>query len=224
MVINEILPDGLPEDIIGNIRADSRMGNVKVIVVAASDVDAAGERFDGKADAVIEGPISADTLMAAVDSALEGVPVDPRNNRAEAFAQGASAALAKLAIGKTAIGGALTQLAAQLDRGPGVSVPAARALGRGGNTGQLDALLTALNSGSSDELKVAAADAIGMILGRSGDCPMAVAEGLAAVIKSDAATAVRSAAAAALGKAKCDEAMKAKLLNSLKRIGAGASL
>jgi HEAT repeat protein len=222
VVINEILPDGLPEDIIGNIRNDSRMANAKVIIVAAKDVDAAAERFDGKADAVIAGPLNGDLLSEAVNSALEGVPAEPRNTRAEQFAQSASGALARMAAAKSNISGALGQLAAQLDRADTVAVPAAHALGLGGNAEHLDALMGALNGAGSDELKVAAANALGMILARSGDCPMPIAEGLVAIVRSDAATTVRSAAAGALGKAKCDEAMKARLLNSMRRIGAGS--
>src|SRR5690606_8913805 len=33
VVINEILPDGLPEDVIGNVRKDSRMANAKIVIV-----------------------------------------------------------------------------------------------------------------------------------------------------------------------------------------------
>jgi len=220
VVINEILEDGLAENIIGNIRKDPRMTNVRVIIVAAqSDTSSAEERFDGKADSVIAGPLTGDNLLTAVDAALEDVPVEPRNTRAERYAAGASEALRAMAAGKTVIGGAVTQLAAQLDRGDSVAVPAAEALGLSGSPAQLDALLAALGGSGSDGLKVAAANAMGMILGRMADCPPQIAEGLAAAIASDAAVSVRLAVAGALGKARIDAGSKARLLDSLKQIG-----
>ena len=223
VVINEILEDGLAENIIGNIRKDPRMTDVKVIIVAAdSDTSAAEERFDGKADSVIAGPLTGDHLLTAVDSALEGVPVEPRNSRAEQYAAGASHALRAMAAGKTSIDGALAQLSAQLDRGDAVAVSAALAIGLSGSAAQLDALLGALKGSGSDELKVAAADAMGMILGRMDNCPPAIAKGLAASMAGDASVAVRMAVAGAIGKAKIDAGQKAKLLDSLKRVGGGS--
>lgn len=219
VVIQEILPNGLPEDVIGNIRKDPRMADAKIVVLAAKDEEAARERFGETVDGVVLGPLTGDSLRQAIDAALEGVPVEPRNARAEYFAAEASAALQTMAAGKAPIGGALGSLAAQLDRGDAVAVPAARALGLSGTEQQLDALLMAVNGAGSTELKVAAADAMGMILGRAQGCPQPIADGLAAVLASDAEVAVRTAAAAAFGKARIEDARKARVLQSLRKIG-----
>jgi hypothetical protein len=168
---------------------------------------------------VIAAPLTGANLLEAVNKALEGVAVEPQNARAENYAKGASEALLTLASGKSAIGGALGSLAAQLNRGDSVSVPAAKALGLSGNQAQLQALLAALAGGGSVDLKVAVANAIGQILGRADACPAPISEGLMGVLNSDADVKIRIAAAAALGKAKLDDASKAKLLDSMKKIG-----
>lgn len=222
VVIQEILPDRLPEDVISNIKKDPRMANTKIVVVA-KDAEAAKARFGESIHGVVAGPLTGDSLLAAVNTALEGVAVEPRNARAESYAKEASSALQAMAAGKSGIAMALGSLQAQLNRTDAVAVPAARALGLSGTPAQLDALLAALQGSGSVDLKVAAADAIGMILGRASDCPAAVADGLGAVLGSDADLKVRTATAAALGKAKIDDARKAKLLESLKKVGSPAA-
>ncbi|MGE3174725.1 MAG: HEAT repeat domain-containing protein [Planctomycetota bacterium] len=222
VVIQEILPDGLPEDVINNIRKDPRMANTKVVIVA-KDVEAAQERFGDTVAGVVAAPLTGDSLIEAVNTALDGVDVEPRNARAESYAQHASSALLSMAAGKSGIAMALQSLAAQLNRADAVAVPAAKALGLSGTMAQVDALLGALQGSGSADLKVAAANAIGMILGRSGPCPDMVADGLAAVLGGDAEVSVRTAVAAALGKAKLDDARKANLLGSLRKIGSPAN-
>jgi HEAT repeat protein len=219
VVINEILSDDrLPEDLIGTMKRDTRMANTKVVIVG-KDVEKAKARFGETVQGVIAAPLTGANLLEAVNKALEGVAVEPQNARAENYAKGASEALLTLASGKSAIGGALGSLAAQLNRGDSVSVPAAKALGLSGNQAQLQALLAALAGGGSVDLKVAVANAIGQILGRADACPAPISEGLMGVLNSDADVKIRVAAAAALGKAKLDDASKAKLLDSMKKIG-----
>jgi hypothetical protein len=219
VVINEILADDrLPEDIIGTMKRDTRMTNSKVVIVA-KDVEKAKARFGETIQGVVAAPLTGANLLEAVNKALEGVAVEPQNARAENYAKGASESLLVLAMGKSAIGGALGSLAGQLNRGDAVAVPAAKALGLSGNQGQLQALLAALAGGGSVDLKVAAANSLGQILGRADACPAAISEGLMGVLNSDADVKIRIAAAAALGKAKLDDASKAKLLDSMKKIG-----
>ena len=218
VVINEILDGGLPEDIIGNIKKDPRMANTKVVIVT-KDAEKAKARFGETIQGTVAAPLTGANLLDAVNKALEGVPIEPQNARAENYAKNASESLLAVATGKLDITAALGSLAAQLNRADAIAVPAAKALGLGGSGVQLDALLGALTGSGSVDLKVAVASAIGQILGRSGACPPAVASGLLAVLSSDADVKVRSAAAAALGKAKLDDGSKAKLLNSLKKIG-----
>jgi len=222
VVIQEILPDRLPEDVIANIKKDPRMANTKIVIVA-KDAEAAKARFGESIHGVVASPLTGENLIAAVNTALEGVAVEAHNMRAEGYAKGASEALLDMAAGRSGIAMALGSLAAQLNRGDSVAVPAAKALGISGTPGQLDPLLAALQGGGSVDLKVAVANAIGMILGRANDCPAAVADGLVAAMGAGADIKVRVAVAAALGKAKLDDARKAKLLESLRKIGSPAS-
>jgi HEAT repeat protein len=218
VVINEIVDGGLPEDIIGNIKKDPRMANTKIVIVA-KDEEKAKARFGDTITGVIKAPLTKDNLNEAVTKALEGVAATPQSVRAEGYAKGASESLFALAAGKNNISAALASLAAQLNRADAIAIPAAHALGVSGTEAQLDSLLAALKGAGSVDLKVAAAMAMGQILGRSAACPATCSEGLMAVLGSDADVKVRTAAAAALGKAKIDDAAKAKLLDSMKKIG-----
>jgi len=214
VVINEILPDGLPEDVIGNIRKDNRMANTKIVVVT-KDEEAASERF-GDGVSFITAPLSAENLSAAVASALEGAST-PGAARAEDYASKASAALLNLAGRKADIAPAMSNLALQLNRGDSVSVPAAKAIGLSGGEGQLTALVGALENGS-DELKKAAALAIGGVLSRMDNCPADIATALSAAMDASSDAGFRTAVATAFAKAKLDPAKKLELMQKLSRI------
>ncbi|MEQ1631332.1 MAG: HEAT repeat domain-containing protein [Planctomycetota bacterium] len=225
VVIQEILADGLPEDVINNIKKDPRMANTKVVVVA-KDVESATARFEPFAGlvTVVAGPLTSETLVGAVNTALEGVAIEPQSVRAEGYAAQASAALLALAEGKASIGLALGSLEKQLDRADAVAVPAAQSLGISGGEAQLAALVEALRGTGSVDLKVAAADSIGQILGRAETCSDEVGRGLAEVLQAgDADIRIRMAAAAALGKAKVDDARRALLMGAMKKIGSPAN-
>lgn len=198
------------------------MTNTKIVIVA-KDAEAAKTRFGESIQGVVPSPLTGESLIAAVNTALEGVAAEAHNVRAEGYAKGASEALLEMAAGKSGIAMALGSLAAQLNRSDSVAVPAAKALAISGTPAQLDALLAALQGGGSVDLKVAVAEAIGMILGRANDCPPAIADGLVAAMGAGADIKVRVAVAAALGKAKLDDAKKAKLLESLRKIGSPAA-
>ncbi len=219
VVISENLPDRLPEDVIGNIKKDPRMANTKVVIIA-KDEAAARERF-GAEVGIVQAPLSPDALSKAVDSALEGVS-SPSSVRSEAFASQAGEALVTMAAKKTNIGGALANLALQLNRGDAVAVPAARAIGLSGSAAQLGDLVAALTGSGSVDLKKAAAGAIGDILARTDSCPRDVAEALTGVLSSDADASLRRAAAAAMSKAKVDGATKAQVLEKIEKVAAGA--
>lgn len=224
VVIQEILPDGLPEDVINNIKRDPRMANTKVIVVA-KDAEAATSRFEPFSGlvSVVAGPLTSESLVAAVNTAMEGVGAEPQNVRAESYAMQASNALLAMAAGKCSIQGALGSLEKQLDRADAVAVPAAKALGLNGMDSNLPALIAALKGSGSSDLKVASAEAIGDILGRSATCGEDVAQALAEVLGSDGEMQIRLAVAGAVGKAKLDAATRAKLFGSIKKIGAPAA-
>ncbi|MGK0205770.1 MAG: HEAT repeat protein, partial [Planctomycetota bacterium] len=218
VVINEILPDALPEDVIGNIRKDGRMDNAKIIMVT-KDEEAASERFGDDVTFIIA-PLSAESLQAAVAAALEGAE-NPGNARAEGYASKASAALLSLAGRKADIGGAMANLALQLNRGDSVSVPAAKAIGISGTEAQLTALIGALENGS-DDLKKASARAIGNVLSRMSTCPDNVYAALSAAYDANPDLALRTAIASALGMAKVDAQKHQEMRKKLRRV-AGSS-
>ncbi|MFY9343150.1 MAG: HEAT repeat domain-containing protein, partial [Planctomycetota bacterium] len=165
VVINEILPDRQPEDVIVNIKKDSRMANTRIVIVA-KDEAAAKARF-GDSVGVIVAPLTPANLVEAVNKALEGATT-PGNARAEAYAAKASSALLAIAANKGAIASAVANLVSQLNRGDAVAVPAAKALGHGAGAEALPGLVGALGGGGSVDLKKAAADACGSILALLG--------------------------------------------------------
>jgi hypothetical protein len=220
VVINEVLPDRLPEDVIGNIKKDPRMANTKVVVIA-KDEEAAKARF-GDGVGIVKAPLTGESLVAAVNTALEGQS-NPIGTRAEAFATKASAALLAMAGNKASIGAALANLALQLNRSDSVSVPAAKAIGLAGSATELSALVAALGGSGSIELKKAAAEAIGLVVGRAGSCSEEVAAALMGAMDANTDVGLRTALAVALGKASLDPAKKAELLKKLGRIATGAA-
>jgi HEAT repeat protein len=215
VVINEILPDRMPEDVIGNIKKDSRMANAKIVIVAKDDA-AAKTRF-GDSVGVIKAPLTGENLVAAVNTALEGV-ANAGNARAEGYASKASEGLLAIAANKGAINGALANLTAQLNRGDNVAVPAAKALGFAGGAAELKALVGTLGGAGSIELKKAAALASGSILARLGNCPDDVAAALFAALEAATDAGLREALATAIGKAHVPGPKKAELLKKLERI------
>lgn len=217
VVINELLPDGLPENIIGNIKKDPRMANTKVVIVA-KDEEAAKTRF-GDGVAVIKAPLTGENLVAAVNTALEGVTT-PANERAESFAVRASEALRAMAENKLVIAGALTNLSQQLNRADAVSVPAAGALGLAGGGAELPALVAALGGSGSIELKKASAEAGGAILSRLGSCPDDVYTALATALDGATDVELRAKIATALGRANLSPEKRGELLKKLNRVAA----
>ena len=220
VVINEVLPDRLPEDVIGNIKKDPRMANTKVVVIA-KDEEAAKARF-GEGVGVVKAPLTGESLIAAVNTALEGQS-NPISVRAEAFAAKASSALMAMASNKAGIGGALANLALQLNRNDSVSVPAAKSIGLAGSAAELPALVAALGGSGSVELKKAAAEAIGLVVHRAGSCSDDVAAALIAALDGNTDIGLRTSIAIALGKASLDPVKKSELLKKLGRIATGAA-
>ncbi len=214
VVINEILPGRMPEDVIGNIRKDNRMTNTKIVIVT-KDAEAAAERF-GDGVTFITAPISPENLNAVVAAVLEGAE-SPGGTRAEGYASKASAALLDLAGRKADIGSATANLALQLNRGDSVAVPAAKALGLSGGEGALTALVGALQNGS-DDLKKASALAIGGVLSRMSSCPDDIATALMTALDGSTDGGLRAAITTAFAKSKLDAQKKLELMQKLSRI------
>ena len=220
VVINETLPDRLPEDIIGNIQKDSRMTDTRIVIVA-KDIDAAAEHFGDSIHGVVQAPLTGEGLVAEVNRVLEGVS-NPSGARAEGYAAHASAALRAVAEGKGSVAGAIENLQAQLNRADAVAVPAAMTLGIAGGAAQIDALVGSL-AGGSNAVKVASAEALGKILGRMDACPAGALDALLSAVQGDGDVLLRTAAAMALGKARLDAAQKSAIQQKLRRIAGESS-
>lgn len=214
LVVSDILPDRLPQDVIGNVKKDPRMANCKIAILCKDDEAAKARLGDGYT--YIKAPLTGEALEAAAKAALDGV-ADPANARAEAYAAMASSSLAAMANGKSDIGGALAALAGQLDRADAVSVPAAKAIGLAGGEAALPALSAALAGGGSVDLKRAAATAIGNILGRGANGGDAVAA-LRTALEGATDAGLRIDLGAALGKAKLAPEATLELLQKFTRV------
>lgn len=216
VVINEILPDALPEAIIGLIRGDARMANTKILVLA-KDADAAAERFGDRINGTIAGPLSAENLLAAVEAALADVEPGPRRARANKMAVSASHALEQLAQSQVDVSAAIDNLVAQLNRADDVAIPAAVAIGAGGELGEVTALIGVLQSDAASlDLKVACAGAAGEIFSRAGGLDQVTVDALLAIVASDADMQLRAAVVGALGKSRLGTDNEMKLINALK--------
>ena len=104
VVINEILPDRMPEDVMGILAKDGRFGHTKFVILT-KDEDAASERF-GDEVGYLSAPASAESLQAAVAEALDGVE-DADGAQREEYASKASKALLSLATREADIGAAV---------------------------------------------------------------------------------------------------------------------
>ena len=221
LVINESLPDGMSEDVIGIVRKDPRLANVKIVVVC-KDEEKARAAF-GENVTYLVGSLTGESLVSEVNKALAGV-ADADGSRAEAFAATASASLATLAAnGKGATTAVLGNLAAQLDRGDAVSVPAAKALGYDGGAAELGALAAALGGSGSVELKKVVAESIGNICRRLGNCPDEAAMALIGALEANQDVGLRTAIGVALSRVSLAPKKHAELLQKLQRVAAGAA-
>lgn len=220
LVINEKVADVLPETLIGILRKDARFAKTK-IVVAATEPDKAKERFGDKVNGVVKTGFSADELGKAVDEALKDEPLDAQRAAANAVAVAASQALADLGASRVDLSPALGNLCAQLSRADAVAVPAAKAIGEAGSVAQLDSLAVVVkDEAKSAEAKIAAAQAIGQILGRSAEAPAGLIDPMLAVLGSSADAKVKAAIVTALGKGKFAPGERLKMIEALRTLGA----
>jgi HEAT repeat protein len=214
LVVSDILPDRLPQDVIGNVKKDPRMANCKIAILCKDEEAAKAKLGDGYT--FIKAPLTGEALAAAATAALEGSS-DPAKVRAEAYAASASASLAAMAAGGSDIKGAVATLCGQLDRADAVAVPAAKALGMAGADDALKALSAALGGGGSVELKRAAASGIGNILERGGKSDEAVAA-LRAAMDTATDAGLRVDLGAALGKASLSAEARLEALRKYTRV------
>jgi len=222
IVINEKLPDTLPDYVIGLLRKETRLANTKILVIA-DDVEKAKAAFGDKIHGVIKGPLAADELQKAVDAALKDVNMDSARSTMETFAVSASLALADLGASKVDLAGALGNLCAQLTRKDNVAIPAANAIGEGGSAAHLTNLADVVkNEAASPELRAAAATAVGRILGRTAEAPAALIDPMLAVLASGADAKVKAAVVGALGKGMFAPGERLKMVEALRNAPAAA--
>jgi HEAT repeat protein len=194
-VVADDLADTLPEAVIQQIRESAP--DAKVLVLSSSDN--AEERFGERADGLIEGPLTADSL---VEKAIELVE-QADGGKADDLARRAGIALGELGDKGVKIDRALPSLVEQLGRAPAIAVPAAHAIGAGGTLADIDALVAVIGSDADNEVRSACALAAGKIFARTGQVPAEAFDALVAIAASaDTDADVRQAVAIALGHGK----------------------
>ncbi len=193
--------------VIDEILADARTKDMKVIVLvqdtSENKADAIREGFKSKYGDKIHGfitaPIVESTAYSAVSAAAADKDLNPDQERANELAASAADAFANVDFSCKSfdLTVAIEPLSTAATEGPtaAVKINATRALGNL-RVGGADALMNVLANGDSDELKAAAATAIGGVLSAVDGTP----EQIEALIgASSAGGAVGKAALAALG-------------------------
>ena len=124
--------------------------------------------------------------------------------------------------GNSDLSGAVAGLAAATEgRRDGIAVPALHTIGLIGDASHVDVALAVLSNGdASDESRIAAAEAVGMIGGRI-DLAATVSSAMREVMDSDASLELRTATAKSLGHMNLGAESRAGVLESVRsRVGA----
>ena len=219
VLVAESLPDLTAAQVVSEVREDERMANTPVFLISGNPeaADAWGDRISG----AITGSADVETVMGALDEGLDG-----DRALADALAQRSAQTLARLAYaGHTDIGPALSSLANAFGRRDEVAVPAMEAVGAGGSTVQIPALVAVVvDGGRSEVARVAAADAVASILSRQE--VQIGPEGVQQLVEtatSDPSLGVRVAAVRALGRSALDDVSRARLLMDVRSSTSSAS-
>jgi len=211
IVCADTLSDITTQQVLTDVRNDARLGATPFVVVSR-DVEAAGEMYEDRANAIVGGAGEGDTIVAALD---ERMNVD----RAEAddLSSRAAAALAALATANVDVTAAADALASTLAQRPDdVVLPASMALARAGAARHADALVALVVDGDrSDEARATGGRALANLLRRTGGVSASAYEALAGLVASDAPLAVRHAAAEALGALELGGTQRAAALRSV---------
>jgi CheY-like chemotaxis protein len=209
ILVADKLSDLTTDQVIDDIRADSRYEKTPVFVLSAT-AEKAAELYG----ATTQGVIGNAADLSAVGAALGAVTGD--RARADKLAAQAAMALAHLSMSGTNVSSALNGLTSTLATRPDeVTIPAMFAIGAAGDGTHIPALMSVVSDGKrSDAARAAAANAAAAIFGRGAQ---ASAEGLAAlgaVLKSDASMPVKTAVAGAVGNLRLDPEVRAELLRT----------
>jgi DNA-binding NarL/FixJ family response regulator len=219
VVLDERIPDMHPLQAIRFLR--SKSPNAKIVLIGASEKS--NEAFDGKVDGIVVGVKDASVLLAKVNEVLGGVDLGPNRKYATRIAEASAKALASVDSSLYDLSSATEALSKTSMREGTVALFSLKALANGGGVEALDEVAKVLQDRKDDEaMAVAACEALGRIMSRSGKADQGVCEALATIAGERGLKAsVRSAAVAALGRSPLPAAERTRLLRTL-RVDPGA--
>ena len=215
ILVGDDLDDITTDAVISKIRENPAFESTPIYLLTAKDdlASAYGDRIQGS----FAGADGIGALQDVFDAEL-----DDNRARADQLSGAAADALAALArSGRTDVSAGLFGLMQAIDgRRDGVAVPALRALGQVGGQSSVDGVLAVLTSAdASDEVRVAAADALGAMGSRVALSPE-TAGAVRDILAGDAPLPVRSAAARALGRMNVDTEIRRSVLEATRvRVG-----
>ena len=212
VVVSDALPDFTVSTVVGQIREDPRLSEVPVLVLSG-DAEA-DESLFGDATGVLYGSDD----LSVLDEALASRTNRERDqaNRLAVEAAGTLAMLARnnagtLAPAASSLAGALA------DRPSEVVGPCLEALASIGNADEVAPVAAVLeNAELEEDVRIAAANALGGIFGRTGTAATEVVDGLRALAGSEGSLALRTAVASALGRLNLGDEVRAELIRGLR--------
>ncbi len=208
VVVSESLPDITSNQVLHEIRNDSRLAGTPTLVIAAS---ADADYGDSE---VITGAADVDKVMEALSGGL-----NRDRELANELASRAAHALYMIAAKGGDIGASNEALAGAIgaSRPDNVVGPAVGALGLSGGAGHVGPIAAVLSDGNREEdVRVAAANALGRVFARAGDADGGSVDEVRSVANSDGSIAIRAAAARALGRLNLSNETRAELIRSVR--------
>lgn len=168
--------------VVDELIADARTRDMRILILIgamdASKADAIREHFQNKYQDKISGfvsaPIVESAVLSSVKAAAEADGLNADRERANTLAASAAGAFAEMDFSCASfdLSVAVEPLSTAATKGPtaAIRMNAVRALGNM-RVGGADALLSVLTTGDSDELKAAAATALGAVLSKLDGTP-----------------------------------------------------
>jgi len=211
ILIADRLPDLTVYQVVDEIRRDPRLKTTAVLVIPSED-GADDSLYGEKVDGVVASAAEMDQLESVLEAST-----NPERELASELAARAAGTLSTLALTGSNLSGAADALADALaGHSEAVVAPALAALSAAGGSAHVRAITAVLNdSDRSDEVRIAAANALGSIFARSGSSDGATVDALRGVATSDDSLAVRKATAQALGKLNLSQEMRAELIRGV---------
>ncbi len=212
VLVAESLPDMTTQQVIAEMRLDSRLEKTPALLLTAS-AEKAAEIFGES----VQGTLTSAADLTAVETAVAGA-LDGDRAQADELAARAAKALAHLGSQGVDISATRGALHRALTRPDAVSGAACMALASAGDSESVAALAGACaDEARSLGVREAAAHAIAEILGRQGgELSADGAKALSALLQSSSEPALAAAAARALGAANLSAADRASLLEGMR--------